>query len=460
MRRLIRYFSGLSLTQQLGFLILSTVTITASLFFLFIASNVDRFVRLQMYSMLDRSQQMVKANIDNGIDAPSMFGAVDPAIVNLVYDQRNGELSISDEGSLNVQNLRENLVILLRTETSTSARHIEVSGYLVSISRVDDHQAIASVLVGNTQSQFKDSLAGLFNLILLVISLLFMFLILWVGTIIHPLNQIRAYIDKLRRGEDANLVINRKDEIGELANELVQMRKELEEQEQLKQEMIQNISHDLKTPIATIKSYGESIKDGIYPYDTLEKSVDVIIENADRLEKKVHSLLMLNRLDYLASEGKDPGEVALYPVVEKAILASRQIRPEIALQLHGDDVLWPGSEESWRVVFENLIDNALRYAISWIDIRLSPDEIVVANDGPAIDESLMPYLFQAFEKGKGGQFGLGLSIVRRVVNGYGCHVRAENTADGVKFVIFRNRSNKRRIRRLEKEKKTNGNTTH
>ena len=48
--------------------------------------------------------------------------------------------------------------------------------------------------------------------------------------------------------------------------------------------MIHNISHDLKTPIATIKSYGESIKDGIYPYDTLEKSVDVIIENADRLE--------------------------------------------------------------------------------------------------------------------------------------------------------------------------------
>ncbi len=49
------------------------------------------------------------------------------------------------------------------------------------------------------------------------------------------------------------------------------MREELLRQEKTKEEMIHNISHDLKTPIATIKSYGESIKDGIYPYGTLEK---------------------------------------------------------------------------------------------------------------------------------------------------------------------------------------------
>ena len=69
----------------------------------------------------------------------------------------------------------------------------------------------------------------------------------------------------------------------------------LEENEKVKEEMIHNISHDLKTPIATIKSYSESIKDGIYPYGTLEKSVDVILDNANRLEAKVHNLLYLNQ---------------------------------------------------------------------------------------------------------------------------------------------------------------------
>ena len=54
------------------------------------------------------------------------------------------------------------------------------------------------------------------------------------------------------------------------ADALVTMKDELTRQEKAKEEMIHNISHDLKTPIATIKSYSESIKDGIYPYGTLE----------------------------------------------------------------------------------------------------------------------------------------------------------------------------------------------
>lgn len=99
------------------------------------------------------------------------------------------------------------------------------------------------------------------------------------------------------------------------------MKEELDKQEKIKEEMIQNISHDLKTPIATIKSYGESIKDGIYPYETLEKSVDVIIEHADRLEKKVYSLIMLNKLGYLTDDGMAGDTLDMSAVINKAILS-------------------------------------------------------------------------------------------------------------------------------------------
>ena len=90
-----------------------------------------------------------------------------------------------------------------------------------------------------------------------------------------------------------------------MAKALVEMKNEIDDQEKTKEEMIHNISHDLKTPIAIIKSYGESIRDGVYPYDTLDKSVDVIVENADRLSKKVQSLLFLNRLDFVMDQEKD-----------------------------------------------------------------------------------------------------------------------------------------------------------
>ena len=99
-------------------------------------------------------------------------------------------------------------------------------------------------------------------------------------SIIHPLNQIRLYISQIKQGKDVELNINREDEIGDVAHELISMKEELTKQEKSKEEMIHNISHDLKTPIATIKSYSESIKDGIYPYGDLESSVDVILDNA------------------------------------------------------------------------------------------------------------------------------------------------------------------------------------
>ena len=163
----------------------------------------------------------------------------------------------------------------------------------------------------------------------MVVGFFFIILMIWVAGLIHPLNQIRNYIEKVKVGlTPQDLKIYREDEIGELADALVSMRKELQKQEQTKEDMIHNISHDLKTPIATIKSYGESIKDGIYPYDTLEKSVDVIIENAERLEKKVHSLLYLNRVEYLISQDAEGAITNMKDVIEKVLLNIKVLRPE------------------------------------------------------------------------------------------------------------------------------------
>ena len=302
------------------------------------------------------------------------------------------------------------------------------------------------------QQRLRDSLIN--GVVLLNVSFVIGFmvmLLIWVTTLILPLSQIKYYIAKIKNEEDAELSVQRNDEIGEVADALRDMNAQLKKQNREKEEMIQNISHDLKTPIATIKSYGESIKDGIYPYETLEKSVDVIIEHANRLEKKVKSLIILNKMDYLKDTVEEGNHLNMNKIIDKALLSLKVVRPEISFICELDEeVYFHGEEEPWRIVVENLIDNALRYAKSYIKVTLQEDELCVINDGKNISKDRLTTLFHRYEKGTDGQFGLGLSIVHRVVTTYGYRVAAENLTEGVCFRIWHDA-------RKQKPKKANEN---
>ena len=337
--------------------------------------------------------------------------------------------------------------------TSATHGHMKINGqeYCYSVRLMNDGSS--NVLMSYMDEEYaqgaKDMMINsILYITVMAFCFIFLILMLWVITLIHPLNQIRNYIEKIKAGKEATLKLNRKDEIGELADALVSMREELQKQEKTKEEMIHNISHDLKTPIATIKSYGESIKDGIYPYETLEKSVDVIIENADRLEAKVHSLLYMNRVEYLISQDNNGAVTNMKDVVEKVLLNIAVIKPDIRIVTELEEITFEGLEESWRVVVENILENAQRYAQSVITIHLNEQEgLTIANDGPSMDESRIETLFKPFEKGEGGRFGLGLSIVAKVVRANHYEVRGENTADGVIFRIYREQPKKKPERR-------------
>ena len=213
------------------------------------------------------------------------------------------------------------------------------------------------------------------------------------------------------------------------------MKDDLDKQESIKEEMIHNISHDLKTPIALIQTYAQSIKDDIYPYGDKDSSIDVILENADRLEHKVKSFLYLNRLDYLQGEKNELETFAIKELIEKIVLQMDLLKPEIRLEIDLEDVTFIGDEEHWRVAIENIIENASRYAKSLIKITLKEDYLEIYNDGEAIDESTLPYLFDPYVKGVKGQFGLGLSIVSKIASMFGYHVSAINQEVGVCFIF-------------------------
>ena len=160
-------------------------------------------------------------------------------------------------------------------------------------------------------------------------------------------------------------------------------------------------------------------------------------------------------MGYLQDTALQGNSLNMNDVIEKAILSLKVVRPEIELISRADgEICFHGDEEPWRITVENLIDNALRYAKTHIIVELHADELCVINDGKHIEEERMGTLFHPYEKGTDGQFGLGLSIVYRVVTTYGYRIAAENLKDGVCFRIWKD-SKSKEMRRKDKSGKRN-----
>ena len=463
MKRMKMWLSELTLIQQLLTIIFLFVTIFAGFVFVFLTPAIDRFSETEMFRILHNSQESLIRYFDenpNSTPQPNISYS-ETFVIDVLYDPDADDF-VNISGGTIMKELKDEIKRKAELNTSGTQDYTATvylrgddgtmmpSTYLYAMTKLRDGRSLISAMPETYRGQFRTSLArSVIAVNIIFVSILFVLLIVWVGSMLIPLSQITDYIQKLKNDDkDAVLNVKRNDEIGEVAKALQDMEAELAKQNREKEEMIQNISHDLKTPIATIKSYGESIKDGIYPYETLEKSVDVIIEHADRLEKKVHSLIILNKMGYLLDNCEEGETLDMNSVIDKVLLSLRVIRPEIEFQRDTQEgVMFHGEEEPWRIVVENLIDNALRYAKSYIRIVLRDQELSVINDGVHIDPEKAESLFRPYEKGSGGQFGLGLSIVNRVTTTYGYHVQAENLPEGVCFRIWRDVPKKEKQRR-------------
>lgn len=247
-----------------------------------------------------------------------------------------------------------------------------------------------------------------------------------------PIVEMERAVEKIsNRQWETALPLDRQDELGQLAHSIDAMRKELKEQDLAQQALLQNISHDLKTPIMVIRGYAQSIGDGIYPTGDLKGSSEVIDEEASRLEKKVVDLLYVTKLEYFKGQEMKLEPINLDKLME-LLVARFKLRGQLDWEINGEGGEMLGDGEQIRVAFENVLDNALRYAETCIRIDLNRDEsgveIIIFNDGPPVDESLD--LFHQFSRGKQGKFGLGLFIVQRIVTLHTGEVSLRNTGDG------------------------------
>ncbi|MBQ8193574.1 MAG: HAMP domain-containing histidine kinase, partial [Bacilli bacterium] len=282
--------------------------------------------------------------------------------------------------------------------------------------------------------------AEILKTILIVVGITFIIIsllvIIWSNYLVNRIKKLKEKVDNINNNDyNHKMIYNCDDELYTLESAIEDMRNYLIEQEEYKNQMYQNISHDFKTPITVMKSYIEASEDGI---QTKEKTLEVCKEQLNKLEMKVHSLLYLNKLNYFQ---KQKDKVKEKCDVSKIILSSvdkfspSRTDVEFVLELDKKNNIFRGSEEMWEAIIDNVLNNFIRYAKTKIKITVKNNKIILYNDGPNIDKDILNSIFTPYEKGVNGVFGLGLSIVKKTLHFLNYDIDVINEKNGVKFII-------------------------
>lgn len=272
--------------------------------------------------------------------------------------------------------------------------------------------------------------------------------------ITRNLKAIIDTVEKFHKGDlQSRIKIASRDEFALLARTFNQMAdtlagnlEELKAAEALRRELIANVSHDLRTPIAAIQGYAETLmmKSESLTVIDRERYTGIILQSSDKLRKLVDELFELSKLE--ARQSKLYMEV--FNVAE--LMGEVFVQYRILAQPKHLSVSYTSSQAAILVyadigmierVMQNLIDNAIKYTPVNGNITIQVDtlqtqvQISVANTGPGIPASQIPHLFNRYatanpDKSPPSGMGLGLVIVKRILDLHGFPISVENTASG------------------------------
>lgn len=282
----------------------------------------------------------------------------------------------------------------------------------------------------------SDILSTLFPIIMTTLLLILSIVAWWSRAIAEKIAHLKEKVDNLDNDnytDKTNFKVD--DELRVLSEAIDAMKDTLRKQEEYKNQMYQNISHDFKTPLTVMKSYVEAIEDGV---EDEKKGLKIIKEEIKKLEIKVHSLLYLNKLSFIKDmEGYKSGSIDIKPLLYSSLDKFKVTRPDIKwkLDILDKNTTFKGTSDMWEAIIDNILSNFIRYADKEIKITVLFHRITFYNDGPNIDSTVLNDVFTPYKKGIKGKFGLGLSIVKQTLNLLGYSVTVKNERKGISFII-------------------------
>ena len=213
--------------------------------------------------------------------------------------------------------------------------------------------------------------------------------------------------------------------------------------ESSRQEMVNAIAHELKTPIAVLSSYAEALQEDIEP-EKQKKYLSVLRQETEKMDRMVLELLDLSRLEagryQLQRENFDLKELVeenLEPL-EGAVQEKR-----LTIEIQAGEVLINADRYRMGQIVENFMTNAIRHTPEGgkivIRIGMNGETLSVENEGSRLSPDQLQKVWDTFWQGDASRnsrgSGLGLSICKSIMSLHGGSCKAENTASGVRFSV-------------------------
>lgn len=288
-------------------------------------------------------------------------------------------------------------------------------------------------------------MATLLNNLLYITVVLELFVLLFSlffsRTFSRRLNRIMRSMRIIREGNYSHKVdMGGNDELTVLGEEFNDLTERLQTSEQKRQRFVSDASHELKTPLASIKLLSDSILQNDMDMQTVREFVGDIGNEADRLNRMSQKLLSLSRIE--GQNDADSEIICITPIIERvakmlSVIAAKS-SITINLDIRKDSPILILEDDLYQIIF-NLVENGIKYNTPGgkLDIRLYREEdnavLDIADSGVGIPEDAIGHVFERFYRvdkarsRKSGGSGLGLAIVRNMVERNNGTIKVEST---------------------------------
>ncbi|MCY6371975.1 sensor histidine kinase [Clostridium ganghwense] len=320
-----------------------------------------------------------------------------------------------------------------------------------------------AVLINTTMNEIKEPLNRVYEIIWIsaIFAIVLSSVVIYYFSqriIVKPLAKINGVADKISKGEvDKRVDINSNDEIGVLAHSFNSMADSLQQVENNRRVFISNVSHELRSPITSIKGFIGGILDGIIPKEKEQYYLSIAYEEIQRLTRLINDLLDLSAIEAgkfsLNIQEFDINEIIRLSIIKfETKIKSRKLNVDVWLEEKDVHVLV--DRDKMIQVVTNLIDNAVKYVNDGGNIEIRTKArgqkvfVSVYNDGPPISDEDTKHIWDRFYKSDKSRTskvstGLGLSIVRTIIAQHGEEIWFKNKQNkGVKFIFTLKRARK------------------